>query len=130
MDCSPSSPPFMRFPRQEYWSRLSFLQEIFPIQRLNPCLLHWQADALLLSHQGSPFAFLNSIKNLNPCFSLSIPSRLCFSNFIPLGIFGRINETYLSGVSILLYNFEKKHYFHIKTNVQNNAVNQLYSSKN
>ena len=27
---------------------------IFPDQGLNPCLLHWQADSLPLSHQGSP----------------------------------------------------------------------------
>ena len=26
---------------------------IFPHQRLNPCLLHWQADSLPLSHHGS-----------------------------------------------------------------------------
>ena len=33
------------------------LQEIFPPQGSNPhllCLLHWQADPLLLTHQGSP----------------------------------------------------------------------------
>ena len=30
------------------------LQGIFPNQGLNPCLLHWQADYLSLSHQGSP----------------------------------------------------------------------------
>ena len=30
-----------------------FLQGIFPTQGLNP-LLHWQADSLPLSHQGSP----------------------------------------------------------------------------
>ena len=24
-------------------------------QGLNPCLLHWQADSLPLSHQGSPY---------------------------------------------------------------------------
>ena len=33
------------------------LQRIFPTQRLNLhllCLLHWQADSLPLSHQGSP----------------------------------------------------------------------------
>ena len=29
--------------------------EIFPSQGLNPCLLHWQADSLLLSHQESPY---------------------------------------------------------------------------
>ena len=27
---------------------------IFPDQGSNPCLLHWQVDSLLLSHQGSP----------------------------------------------------------------------------
>ena len=30
------------------------LQGIFPTQGLNLCLLHWQADSLLLSHWGSP----------------------------------------------------------------------------
>ena len=30
------------------------LQEIFLTQGLNLCLLHWQADSLLLSHLGSP----------------------------------------------------------------------------
>ena len=29
------------------------LQGIFPTQESNPHLLHWQADSLLLSHQGS-----------------------------------------------------------------------------
>ena len=28
---------------------------IFPGQGLNLCLLHWQADSLLLTHQGSPW---------------------------------------------------------------------------
>ena len=32
-----------------------FIQGIFPTQRSNPRLLHWQADSLPLSHQGSPF---------------------------------------------------------------------------
>ena len=27
---------------------------VFPDQGSNPCLLHWQADSLPLSHQGSP----------------------------------------------------------------------------
>ena len=30
------------------------LQGIFPTQGSNPCLLHWQAGSLPLSHQGSP----------------------------------------------------------------------------
>ena len=29
-------------------------QGIFLTQGSNPCLLHWQADSLPLSHQGSP----------------------------------------------------------------------------
>ena len=32
------------------------LQGIFPTLRLNPCLLYWQEDSLLLSHLGSPKA--------------------------------------------------------------------------
>ena len=31
---------------------------IFPDQGLNPCPLHWQADSLLLDHQGSPCKIL------------------------------------------------------------------------
>ena len=31
---------------------------IFPDRGSNPCLLHWQADSLPLSHQGSPFGDL------------------------------------------------------------------------
>ena len=30
------------------------LQGILPTHGLNPCLLHWQADSLPLSHQGNP----------------------------------------------------------------------------
>ena len=41
---------------------------IFPDQGLNPCLLPWQADSLLLSHQGrSPvWGFINSQENHHP----------------------------------------------------------------
>ena len=34
---------------------------IFPDQGLNPCFLHWQADSLPLSHQGSPGSILFAI---------------------------------------------------------------------
>ena len=44
--------------RQEYWSRLAFPSPgDLPDPGTNPsllCLLHWQLDALLLSHLGSP----------------------------------------------------------------------------
>ena len=49
------APLSMGFPRQEYWSGLPFpSSEDLPNQGSNLCLLHWQADSLLLSHQGSP----------------------------------------------------------------------------
>ena len=32
----------------------SLFQGIFPTQGWDPCLLHWQAGSLPLSHQGSP----------------------------------------------------------------------------
>ena len=38
---------FMGFSRQEYWTGSHYLlQGIFPSQRLNLCLLHWQVDSL------------------------------------------------------------------------------------
>ena len=40
------------------------LQGIFPTQGWNPHLLHWQADSLPLSHQGSPAAILVSFNSL------------------------------------------------------------------
>ena len=49
------------FPRQEYWSGYYFLlQGIFLTQELNLCFLHWQADTLSLSHQGSLLEFYSS----------------------------------------------------------------------
>ena len=49
------APLLMGFPRQEHWSGCHFfLQGIFPTQGLNLSLLHWQADSLPLSPQGSP----------------------------------------------------------------------------
>ena len=49
------APLSMGFPRQEYWTGLPFPSSgDLPNQGLNLCLLHWQADSLLLSHQGNP----------------------------------------------------------------------------
>ena len=43
------------FPSQNTGVGYHFLlQGIFLTQGLNPCLLHWHADSLPLSHQGSP----------------------------------------------------------------------------
>ena len=38
------------------------LQQIFPTQGLNPCLLHWQVDSIPLSHQESPAVEYSAIK--------------------------------------------------------------------
>ena len=49
------APLSMEFSRQEYWSGLPFPSpRILLTQGWSPCLLHWQVDALPLSHQGSP----------------------------------------------------------------------------
>ena len=39
------------------------IQGIFLTQELNPCLLHWQADSLLLSHLGSLYLTLANRKS-------------------------------------------------------------------
>ena len=41
--------------------RCSAACAIFLDQGANPCLLHWQADSLPLSHQKSPLAFLREV---------------------------------------------------------------------
>ena len=46
------------------------LQGIFLTQELNPCLLHWQADSLPVSHQGSPYVWCTCIYTY-----IVIPSR-------------------------------------------------------
>ena len=46
------APLSMGFPRQEYWNGLPFPSPRDLPQESNPCLQHWQANSLLLSHQG------------------------------------------------------------------------------
>ena len=52
------APLSMEFSRQEYWNGLPFpLQGIFPIQGLNPHLLHllhWQGDSVPPAPPGEP----------------------------------------------------------------------------
>ena len=60
------------FPRQESWSELPFPSPgIFPIQGLNPHLLHWELDSLPLSHVGSP-----------PCLYTNIINFMCLQQFM------------------------------------------------
>ena len=60
MDCSPpGSSAHGIFPGNKTGLSCHFLlQEIFPTQGSNPNLLHWQADPLPLSHQGSAKMFI------------------------------------------------------------------------
>ena len=62
MDCSPpvSSVHEVSQVRTLHWVVISFSRGIFPTQGSNPCLLHWQADSLSLSHQGNPAYILIS----------------------------------------------------------------------
>ena len=65
----------MEFSRQEYWVGCHFLlQGIFPIQGLNPCLLHllnWQTDSLPLVPPGKPFCLYD--KSLSVVFDSAKP---------------------------------------------------------
>ena len=59
MDCSLQAPLSLEFPRQEYWSGLSFPSPgDLPDPGIKPFFLHWQEDYLPLSHQGSPYHLL------------------------------------------------------------------------
>ena len=46
-------PLSMEISRQKYWSGWPFPSPVDSTQGWNLHLLHWQADSLLLSHQGS-----------------------------------------------------------------------------
>ena len=51
------APLSMGFSRQEYWSGLPLLLQIFPIKGSNPhllCLFHWQTASSPLSPPGKP----------------------------------------------------------------------------
>ena len=56
---------------------------IFPDQGWNPCLLHWQADSLPLSHQGSPDVLLLCLSVIvtysNLCDSDALVFETCFA---------------------------------------------------
>ena len=57
------APLSMGFSRQEYWSGLPFPSPgDLPLPGIKPVSPAWQADSLLLSHQGSP-PFLGLVLN-------------------------------------------------------------------
>ena len=54
MDCSPPGCSVHGILQAKILEWDFLLQGIFPTQGSNPCLLHWQADSLPLSHLGNP----------------------------------------------------------------------------
>ena len=56
------------------WVAISFVQGIFPTQGSNPHLLHWQADSLPLSQQGSLRDTCDSVRSrrLQRLFALGL----------------------------------------------------------
>ena len=54
MDCSPPGSSGIFQARILEWVDIPFPRGVFPPQESNLSLLHWQADSLPLSHQGSP----------------------------------------------------------------------------
>ena len=110
------APLFMEFSRQRYWSRLPFppLGNLPDpgIQGLKPhllCLLHWQADALSLSHTGSHsiyemllvFGTLICIVWLNPHNKYEglvfITPESSMSNHFYRDPFSHLSKDYLEG---------------------------------
>ena len=67
----------------------ALLQGIFPTQGLNPYLLNWQADSLLLSCQGSPIII--TAANIHGVATVpgTVLSSTCTSSFNP-GLIGGI----------------------------------------
>ena len=74
-------PPLLQLPRSVHnscaWLRCPTACGIFPDQGWNLCLLHWQADSLPLSLQGSPIFKL--LSTLLPSFSWDIAVKILHS---------------------------------------------------
>ena len=72
MDCSPLGFSLHEISQSRIleWIAISFSRRFSQLREgSKPSLLHWQADSLLLSHQGSPFSIIDYYKMLNtvPC---------------------------------------------------------------
>lgn len=91
MDCiSPVSRVHVGFPKQEYRSGLQFPSSgIFLTQRLNPHLLHWHVDSLLLSHQGSLYT---AYRHTNIVTVFQIKFVFCCIYWATWWIFSYINK--------------------------------------
>ena len=77
------APLSMEFPRQ-YWSGLPCLPPgIFPTQRLNPCLMHWQSDSLPLSHLTVKEYQTSQVKEFSACLCMRKLKRSGLADVIP-----------------------------------------------
>ena len=88
----------MGFPRQEYWNGLPFPSPgDLPYWRIEPHLLHWQADSLPLSYQGSPRTLLMLV-----CSPFSFPN--CILSCCPFStvrvLQGNVTSSPASGLSL------------------------------
>ena len=71
------------------------LQGIFPTEGLNPCLLHWQVDSLLLSHQKiecqmnfiSPLTPQSSHSHIFPKFLMRTVMEMANHRVIQIDLF-------------------------------------------
>ena len=83
----------MEFSRQEYWSRLPFSSPgDLPNPAGIPCrdqaciFLHWQADSLPLSHQGSPFVSCCCHSVTKSCPAFCNPMNFIMPGFLSFTI--------------------------------------------
>ena len=92
------APLSMGFPRQENWSGLAFPSlEDLPNPGIDPHLLHWQAESLLLSHQGSPWWItLIDLQILN---QLCVPGIDCSGHCVKFIL-------YIAGLGLLIFCWE------------------------
>ena len=71
----------MGFPRQEYWSELSFSSPgDLPDPGMEPASPDWQADSLLLSHLGSPYLYYITYICICICTLLEEVCQFCDSD--------------------------------------------------
>ena len=117
------APLSMGFPRQEYWSGLPFPSPgNLPDPGSNPCLLHWQAESLPLSHWGSPMDITPTIKYLRLASRASFLSQLSalwmcwwifFAMFLKVGRWLNKNCSFLEKTQIRKLKGWKLYFFQL-----------------
>ena len=74
------APLTVGFSRQEYWNEFPFSSPgDFSTAEMNLSLLHWQADSLQLSLQGSPHILNNPSRSLHVHYmQIRLTTWLCY----------------------------------------------------